>query len=267
MQTIIVYFSVGFIAGVAVGYLINKKESLEEKENKDREKDLSQAIFHELRAYLTNLTWIFDKLYESGLCSVNDEQYKIIVLGKNSVKNANNLVSDTLEAFSVGRAAPKFKFNLNDITKVLEEILGEYQLIANERKIELAFEKSQVPIPLFYFDRSQMYLALHDLVYNAMKYSHDGGKIQVKTEMIDGKMRLTITDHGIGIPASQLNNIFTKFFRADNAKKILAEGTGLGMYIARNIITRHKGDIKLQSEENKGTTVDITLPLLQTEPV
>ena len=221
---------------------------------------------HQIRALLTNLSWVFEKLVGKGIGNLSQDQYEAVSYGKNTTENAINLINDTLNAAVVGRVEPRFRFKLNDINKILDSIIAEYAQIAKERNMQLFFEKSVRPIPLFFFDSSQMYLALHDLLHNAMKYTKDGGKISLKTEMSDGKTRITIEDNGIGVPAGQIDKIFNKFFRADNAKKIEENGSGLGLFIAKRIITRHNGLIELQSKENVGTKIEITLPLLQVEP-
>ncbi|HBM45529.1 MAG: ATPase/histidine kinase/DNA gyrase B/HSP90 domain protein [Parcubacteria group bacterium GW2011_GWF2_38_76] len=255
------------VSGLAIGFIV-AKVFLDNKNsaNDSKEKDFSQATIHELRAYLTNLGWIFEKLIEKGVPSYTDDEYKAISLGKSTVANANNLINDTLAAVSVGRQEARFRFSINDINKMIESIVSEYTMIAKERGIDFTFTSSAVPIPLFFFDNSQMYIAIHDLVHNAMKYTKNGGSINISTKLEEGRVIVTVRDTGIGIPEEEQKNIFTKFFRAKNAKDLYKEGSGLGMYISKNIITRHNGSIKLQSKEGEGTTIEVSLPLLQTEP-
>lgn len=265
MKMFFLYSFIGFL----FGYLFFRKKNLcveDVKKIDNEEKDFSHAVIHELRAYLTNLNWIFEKLLDKGLGNYTEEQYSAISSGRGMVENANNLVNDTLNAISVGRTEARFKYKLNDINKLIEDIISEYSLISKERKISLSFVRSSMPIPLFFFDNSQMYIAIHDLVHNSMKYTHDGGKVSIKSELLGEKVKITIEDNGIGIPSKDKNKIFTKFFRADNAKKIHGDGSGLGLYISKNIIKKHKGDIEIFSEEGRGTKVEITLPLVKTEP-
>ena len=103
---------------------------------------------------------------------------------------------------------------------------------------------------------------LQNLIDNAIKYSKNGGKVNV-TASLGPKdvVYINIEDTGIGIPEADKANIFTRFFRAANAQKIVADGSGLGLYIAKNIIEVHGGTLSFVSEEGKGTTFTVTLPL------
>lgn len=266
MKIFLLYVSVGFLIGYFFCSKIKNKRDKKQREA-DKDRDFSHAVIHELRAYITNLNWIFEKLLDKSPLNYTEEQYSALFSGKKAVENANNLVNDILNAISVGRTEARFIFKLNDINRVIENILSEYLTIAKQRKIDLSFRKSVIPVPLFFFDDSQMYVAIHDLIHNSLKYTKDGGKITVKTEIIDGKVRITVEDNGIGIPANEKDKIFTKFFRANNAKKIHSDGSGLGVYITKTIVLKHNGEINLTSEENVGTKVQIDIPLLRTEPV
>lgn len=257
------------LVAFALGIIFSKFLSLFLKNNLDRdnaEKDFSHAVIHELRAHFTNLSWIFEKLIDKGISAYTDDEYRALSLGRSTVSNANSLINDTLTALSVGRSEARFRYALNDIGKILEDIVSEYQLVAREKGIEFDYIASKVPVPLFFFDSSQVYIALHDLVHNAIKYTQKGGKVEIMSTLDGNKVTITVRDTGIGIPKDEMGKIFTKFFRATNAKKMYEEGSGLGMYISKNIIARHNGNIKLQSKEKEGTIVEVSLPLIQVEP-
>jgi two-component system sensor histidine kinase VicK len=260
-----VYLSGAFV----LGFIFSKILSFYFKNKLDRdsaEKDFSHAVIHELRAHFTNLSWIFEKLTDKGVSAYTDDEYRALSLGRSTVSNANSLINDTLTALSVGRSEARFRYALNDIGKILDNIVSEYQLVAREKGIDLDYVASRVPVPLFFFDSSQVYIALHDLVHNAIKYTQKGGRVEIFSTLDDGKVTVTIRDTGIGIPKDEIGKIFTKFFRATNAKKMHEEGSGLGMYISKNIVARHNGNIKLQSREKEGTIVEVSLPLIQVEP-
>jgi len=105
-------------------------------------------------------------------------------------------------------------------------------------------------------------MALSNILDNTIKYNIKNGQVTVNVERMKDKpfVKVTIKDTGVGIPGDQIQNLFKKFFRADNAIKFQTEGTGLGLFIARNIIRRHGGDIWAESELNRGTTIYFTLP-------
>jgi signal transduction histidine kinase len=98
------------------------------------------------------------------------------------------------------------------------------------------------------------------LLENAIRYTPRTGTIQVSLTQKEHFVEVSIADSGIGIPEKQRANIFTKFFRADNAVKTVTDGTGLGLYVAKTIIERHHGSLRFESVEGKGTTFIVTLP-------
>ena len=99
------------------------------------------------------------------------------------------------------------------------------------------------------------------MIFNACKYTPQGGSIQVRLGSQNQHALVEISDSGIGIPEDELPRIFEEFFRARNAKKIEKDGTGLGLSIAKQVVERHAGKIWVTSKEGKGTTFSFTLPL------
>ena len=102
---------------------------------------------------------------------------------------------------------------------------------------------------------------LENLIDNAIKYTAPSGKIEIDVKPVNkNNITILIKDTGIGIPTNQLERVFEKFFRADNALRMQTYGTGLGLYVVKNIIEKHDGTINIKSSDN-GTEVAITLPI------
>ncbi len=104
---------------------------------------------------------------------------------------------------------------------------------------------------------------VQNLIQNAVKYSLKGGVIDVCLEREDGNAVLSVTDSGIGVPASALPNLFGRFYRAENAEKMHVGGMGIGLYVVKEIVTLHGGTVEVKSEEGKGSTFTVRLPLMQ----
>jgi two-component system sensor histidine kinase VicK len=100
-----------------------------------------------------------------------------------------------------------------------------------------------------------------NVISNAMKYTPDGGRIEIVTYSSDGCVIITIDDTGVGIPPEDLPRVFDRFYRVDKARSRESGGTGLGLSIAKEIITLHGGDIEISSKQGVGTKVTITLPV------
>ena len=104
-----------------------------------------------------------------------------------------------------------------------------------------------------------------NLLENAIRYTKPRGNITVTMEPQGDKLRVAVADNGVGVPEDQQERVFTKFFRGKNVLSMETEGSGLGLFIAKNIVETHRGAIRISSQENKGTTVTITLPLSSVE--
>ncbi len=111
-------------------------------------------------------------------------------------------------------------------------------------------------------DRAMLGRAMLNILSNAVKFSLDGGKVEVDIVAAARHVVVRVRDHGIGIPASEVERLGTRFFRASNAVTNEIAGTGLGLRIVQTIVDKHAGEMRIDSEEGRGTTVSVRLPLL-----
>jgi signal transduction histidine kinase len=116
-------------------------------------------------------------------------------------------------------------------------------------------------------DPHRLEQVLANVIGNAIKYSPEGGDVDitVREDRAAGIARLDVRDRGVGIPAAQQARVFGRFARADNATALGIKGTGLGLYITRELVERHGGRIWFDSVENQGTTFHLALPLLHAD--
>ena len=110
-------------------------------------------------------------------------------------------------------------------------------------------------------DRRQLVSAVGNLVENAVKYSEPGGSVQVVTRAVDGVVEIAVIDTGVGIPARDLDRVFERFYRVDQARSRATGGTGLGLSIVRHVATHHGGDVAVTSVEGEGSTFTLRLPI------
>ena len=102
---------------------------------------------------------------------------------------------------------------------------------------------------------------LGNLLSNAVKYTQKGGQAHLTMDTNEDKVRFTVIDTGIGIPEEAIEQLFTEFFRAENARKITEYGTGLGLAIVKRVVDEHKGEVSVESELGKGSKFSVSLPL------
>ena len=149
-----------------------------------------------------------------------------------------------------------------DIIEVVEKTITSLKEAAQRKGLSFEFQKSVEKLPLIYLDQERIVFAIQNLIDNAIHYTKRGKvKISLEYQPRQKQVLFKIQDTGIGIPKTQQERVFAKFFRAANAIKAETEGTGLGLFIAKNIIEAHGGKIWFASEEGKGTTFSFTLPV------
>ena len=147
-----------------------------------------------------------------------------------------------------------------DLNSVVQRAIGRGRSIDGGRGIEIATLESP-PSLLIRGDERQLVSAVGNLVENAVKYSHDGGVVQVRTRLSDAAVEVMVADQGIGIPTRDLDRVFERFYRVDKARSRVTGGTGLGLSIVRHVATNHGGEVLVSSQEGEGSTFVLRLPV------
>ena len=238
-----------------------------EKKNEELAKlDQTKSTFislasHQLRSPLSAIKWGLDDLESQIADRINPEELAEL----KKIEEANNkvisLVNDLLNISRIEEKRFNYEFRPCNIEEIIRDSAGNLISLLAKKKINLKFDFPKTKLPYLPIDREKMMLAIENLLENAIKYNMEKGNITVKIERVGQEAIISIKDNGLGIPARQKDKIFTKFFRADNVIKFQTEGTGLGLYIVKNIILGHRGKIWFESEEGLGTTFYISLPL------
>ena len=146
-----------------------------------------------------------------------------------------------------------------NINELVERILKRVRPIAAMRNIEVVFESFR-PVTAE-VDEVKLSLAISNLVENAIKYNQEEGWVHVSLNADHKYFYVKVADSGIGIPQESIEHIFERFYRVDKSHSREIGGTGLGLAIARNAIVMHRGAVKVYSEEGKGTTFTVRVPL------
>ena len=169
------------------------------------------------------------------------------------------LVAALLDVSRLEEEKSGYEFAVDDFRAFVESIAEEYRPRFEKKQIafELHLPGTRMPVP---FDPDRLTLAFQNIIENALHYTEVGGRVSLNVTESPDAVTVEITDTGVGIPESQQEKLFTKFFRGENVIRMQTEGTGLGLFIARNIIMAHGGTIAVTSEEGKGTTVILRIP-------
>lgn len=228
---------------------------------------------HQLRTPLSAIKWTLKMLLDGDLGSLTDEQKNFIDKTYQSNERMISLVNNLLDVTRIEEGRYLYKPALADIESVIQFAIDSYEDTIKEKNLKIEFKKPSKKISEIIIDVEKMRLAVQNLIDNAVKYTISGGKIDISLAYDENKkeIEVQIKDAGMGIPRGQQSRVFTKFFRADNALKTDTTGSGLGLFIAKNIIEAHEGRIWFKSpafieknaagkEEEKGTIFYFTLP-------
>jgi signal transduction histidine kinase len=215
------------------------------------------SVSHELRTPLTSilgyLELAFDEDLEPGL-----EDYLSVVH-----RNAQRLLSLVDDLLTIASDALTINPRPADLAEVLDHSVEAARPRATAAGITLELEKGGPVRGIF--DPDRLGQAIGNVVSNAIKYTPKGGTIKVRAGTSVDRLSCEVTDTGIGMNAQELNQAFTRFFRAANAHSSTIPGAGLGLAITKTIIENHKGTVTLFSSPGKGTTVVLTLPQAATD--
>lgn len=211
-------------------------------------------VSHELRTPLFNIKSFIETLHEYGDDLTEEERQEFLETANHETDRLTRLVNDVLD---LSRLESSRVYNLDfvDLTQPIEQTLRTYQLNARDKEIELEFDiATDLPPVLGHYDL--LLQVLINLVGNSFKFTKSGGKIGIRAYPVpnaENRVRIEISDTGIGIDPEDQEAIFDRFFRVENRVHTL-EGTGLGLSIVKNIIDKHNSRINLISEVGIGTT-------------
>jgi PAS domain S-box-containing protein len=211
---------------------------------------------HELRTPLTAILGFSDILLADETLGKGNAELEII---HNSAQTVLEMIDDILAFKRLAAAEAELRQEPIDLQEIAAEAVSMMEGPAKARRI--GFVAGLQPTPKIHGDRRQLEQAVRNLISNAVKYSHDGGLVEVSTRAIDHQVVVGVADHGIGIPDEDQTRIFRRFFRAANAESAGIPGSGLGLVLVREVARAHGGDVALTSALGAGTRVTMSLPI------
>jgi signal transduction histidine kinase len=213
---------------------------------------------HQLRTPLTAVNWSLEGLLSDA--TLSDSGRELVATGSLAAKKLLKIIEDLLDVAKLEEGKFGYHFEEGKFIEFLEKILLDEQAVASPYGIKIYFDRPKEDVS-FFFDKEKLALAITNLLDNAIKYNVPNGSITVTAAKMEKEPRVLviIKDTGLGIPPEAMDKLFTKFFRAENAIKFSTEGSGLGLYLVKNVISRHGGKIWVESELNRGTTFYFTL--------
>jgi signal transduction histidine kinase len=240
------------------------------EEEMDRLKtEFISVASHQLRSPLTTTQWSIRTILDGDLGPIDEKQREFMLKAYKSNEQMVGLVNDLLNVSRIEEGRFLFTFETESLEKTVSEAIESAAMLIERMKqknIQFIYNPPKERLPLIELDSEKIQMVLINLLENAINYTTEG-KIEVSLHY-DPKEKinvLSVSDTGIGIPEEEKQFIFKKFFRAQNTERAKVNGSGLGLYIVKNIIEKHRGTVHFDSQEGRGTTFYVNFPMMNSQ--
>ncbi len=249
------------ISDKMLGSLLILHDMTEDRVLEDLKKDMMNIMVHELRNPITSIIGFSDILLDDG--GLNEENTKFVSIIRSSGDKLSRLINRFLDVQRLESGKMEINFSPVNIKTVVEDLVMTFLPQLEDKELKVNFSAAN-QIPEIEASNELISEAIQNLLSNAIKYGDPGRTIEIKLLSQPGFVTFSITDYGYGIPASEQSRLFTKFFRVKSNEKAYKQvGTGLGLAYVKEIISRHQGNITLESAKEYGCRFTVTLPVKQ----
>ncbi|MBI2610045.1 hypothetical protein HYW53_02610 [Candidatus Giovannonibacteria bacterium] len=216
---------------------------------------------HQLRTPLTIIKGYISMLQENSFGEVPEKIRDVLRKVYLSNERLINLVNDFLNLSRIESGRMRYNFETGKVEDLVANVVEEFQEVAKDKKLSLTFEPPKTPLPEENFDKEKFRQVVTNIVDNAIKYT-EHGSVNIKVQLDGSNVLISVKDTGIGMTSEELGTIFKRFSRGEGGYKVNTEGTGLGLYLAKKIVSDHGGDIWAESKGHaSGSTFWIKLPV------
>lgn len=215
---------------------------------------------HQLRTPLTSIKGYISMLMEGDVGKVSNDQKHLLQEAFVSSERMVRLIGDFLNVSRLQTGKFIIDKQPVDLAKLVGREIESLGPNAAARSLKFTYKQPK-NVPKLSLDESKIQQVIMNFADNAIYYSKEKSTIKVSLTVVKDRVEFTIKDTGIGVPLAEQNNLFSKFFRATNARKQRPDGTGVGLFLAKKVIDAHDGRVIFESKENKGSTFGFSLPL------
>ncbi len=225
---------------------------------------------HQLRTPLTVIKGYSSMILEGNFGKLEavtkDAMTKVFISSSQLI----NLVEDLLDISRIESGKEVYEFKKGQLEDLIDNIVEGLALSSKDKKVKLTWEKPKTPLSSIQIDKEKLRQSCMNLIENAIKYTSKANredaevKVLISEDTKNKTIKVTINDNGLGITKDDMKNLFTKFYRGKNKSIVATEGTGLGLYVAKQIIEKHGGEISVKSEgEGKGAEFSFWIPTIK----
>ncbi len=222
--------------------------------------DFISMASHQLGTPLTAITGFLNMTLDDDKHNMTARQRERVTYALEAADRLVGMAADLLDVSRINSGRFFIQREPLNLSQLIEEEIAQLHPVAQRKGLILSYTKPDHPIPFLLLDKPKTHQVIMNFIDNAIYYT-DKGRIVV-TLKAEGKMaELLVTDTGMGVPAAEQKKLFAKFFRADNAKSVRPDGTGLGLYLAKRVIEDQGGELVFRSVEGEGSTFGFRFPL------
>lgn len=233
---------------------ITSKQEFEKDKN-----EFVSIISHELRNPLTSIKGYLNLIEKKEIGSMNKKQQAFFKKIEDSAERMTELVENLLDVNKINTGKMRLNLSPVSIGKIFKKVSSDLSRALSQKNLKIQLDKDERVY--VYGDDIRLYQVFYNLLDNAIKYSFPDGKIKVGYKNEDEHALFYIKDNGVGISPLEQKKLFTKFSRIENIFSVSSGGTGLGLYIVKNLVLAHNGAIWIESKHGKGATFNVKLPL------
>lgn len=233
------------------------------RENSMLKSEIVSLAAHQIRSPLVAIEGYVSMMKEGDFGKINDPMKGAVSSISSSADYLMTLVNEFLDISRLEHNQMKFSMENFDLAELVEDVLHDFHKSAREKEIELDFIQDKRTRYMVHADKKKTFKIICSLVDNAIKYTKEGS-VKLKIEKLDGKIRLSIKDTGIGIRKGDQKKLFDKFFRTKAANEVFVRGTGLGLYIAKHMLLAQGANIWVSSKGlDKGSTFVVEFEMVK----
>lgn len=221
--------------------------------------DFISMASHQLRTPLTSVKGYVSMVLDGDAGKVNELQKKLLTQSFLSSQRMVYLISDLLNVSRLRTGKFVIEPNESNLAEVIESEVEQLQETAKGRELTLAFKRPE-HFPTLMIDENKLRQVIMNFIDNAIYYTPAKGHITINLVDRPDSIEFTVVDDGIGVPKMEQHHLFSKFYRAHNAKRARPDGTGLGLFMAKKVIIAQGGAVIFKSQEGKGSTFGFTFP-------
>lgn len=257
-QVVKVYCEALFHDTDRVGTVIVHRDITREFEVDQMKSEFVSTVSHELRTPLSSILGFTELLINRQLKPERQQKYLSTIY--NETKRLTALINDFLDVQRMEAGKQTYEKKYIELLPIINKVIENQRVNTNIHTFSVNFFTDK---DFILGDKSKVEQLFTNMINNAIKYSPDGGDINVTLFVEDGFLKVDIQDEGLGIPEDTLDKIFSKFYRIDNTDRRQIGGTGLGLAIVQEIMKAHEGEISVSSEFGKGSTFTLSFPVVE----